>query len=50
MYTSVYSDVSVKVVALLKEQATFIKARAALMWMVYLSSFYASSDNNQLWE
>jgi len=36
-----------KVVALLKKQATFIKARIALMWMVCLSYFYTSSDNNR---
>ena len=35
---------------LLKEQATFIKARIALVWMVCLSSFYTSLDNDQLWE
>ena len=38
------------ILALLKEQATFIKARISLMWMVCLSSFYTSSDNNRLWE
>jgi len=47
IYTSVYPG---KVVALQKEQATFIKARIALMWMIRLSSFYTSSDNNRLWE
>jgi len=38
-----------KVVALLKEQATFIKANIAVMRMRCLSLFYASSDNNWLW-
>jgi len=35
-----------KVVVLLKEQATFIKARIVWMWMVCPISFYTSSDNN----
>jgi len=35
-----------KVVALPKEQATFIKVKIALMWMKCLSLFYVSSDNN----
>ena len=33
-----------KVVTLLKEQATFIKARIALMWMRCLSLFYTTID------
>ena len=47
VYTKMYPG---KVVALLKEQATFTKARIALIWMVCLSSFYTRSDNNRLWE
>jgi len=51
VYTLVYIQMDPrKVVALLKEQATFIKAKIALMWMVCLSSFYTNSDNNRLWE
>jgi len=34
--------------ALLKEQATFIKASIALIWMKCLSFFYTSSNKNQL--
>ena len=36
MYTEMYPK---KVVALLKEQATFIKASTALMWMWYRPLF-----------
>ena len=54
-HTSVYTLVYIqmypgKVVVLLKEQATFIKARIALVRMVCLSSFYTSSDNDRLQE
>jgi len=37
-----------KVVALIKGQATFIKARIALMWIRYLILLYTRSGNNQL--
>jgi len=39
MYTSTQEMYPRKVVALLKEQATFIKARIALKWMRCLSLF-----------
>ena len=47
VYTEMYLG---KIVVLLKEQATFTKARVALMWIRCLSLFYTSSYNNQLWE
>jgi len=50
MYTGVHSDVSRKSGYTLKEQATFIKASQALMWMRTLCCFYSSSDRNQLWK
>ena len=39
-----------KVVVFPKKQATFIKARVALMWMRHLSYFYTSSDKTRLRE
>jgi len=47
-FTLVYIEMYLrKVVVLLNKQATFIKARIALMWIKYLSLFYTSSDTNK---
>jgi len=50
IYTSVYTDVSRESGCTSKGASHFHQSKNFLDVMVYLSSFYTSSDNNRLWE